>query len=130
MKTVIEEIVLIVFAIAVYVVVPAAIIAGWINWVKRRVPESRFSMFSLVAFGLATCSGLLALISLIYAHAIGGFAYYDPQLLRFYRWGAILSDMGVVLGIIGCWRRNPLRWYAPLCALGMSLFWGVAAMGE
>ena len=130
MKAVIEEIVLVVFAVAVYVVLPAAIIAGWIRWVRRRSPETRFSLLSLVAFGLATCSGVLAVISLLYAHAIGGFPYYDPRLLRFYRWGGILSDTGVVLGIIGCWRSNPLRWYAPFCALGMSVFWGAAAMGE
>jgi|SRR5579863_4897832 len=130
MKTVIEEIVLVVFAVAVDVVLPAAIIAGWIRWVRSRAPETPFSLLSLLAFGLATGSGLLALISLIYAHAIGGFPYYDPRLLRFYRWGGILSDVGLVLGIIGCWRRNPLRWYAPLCALGMSVFWVAAAMGE
>jgi hypothetical protein len=130
MKTVLEEIALMVFVIAVYVVLPVTIIGGWIRWLRHRAPETRFSLLSLVAFALATCSALLALISLIYAHAIDGFPYYDPRLLRFYRWGGILSDAGLVLGIIGCWRRNPLRWYAPLCALSMSVFWGAAAMGE
>jgi hypothetical protein len=130
MKTVLEETSVVAFVIAVYVVLPAASIGGWIRWVRRRAPETRFSLVSLVGFGLATCSALLALISLIYAHAIGGFPYYDPRLLRFYRWGGVLSDAGLILGIIGCWRRNSLRWYAPLCALGMSLFWGAAAMGE
>ena len=130
MKTFPEEIASAVFTIAVYVVLPIAIIGGWIRWVRRRAPETRFSLLSLVGFGLATGSALLALISLIYAHAIGGFPYYDPRLLRFYRWGGMLSDAGLVLGIIGCWRRSSLRWYAPLCALGMSVFWAVAAMGE
>jgi hypothetical protein len=130
MKTVLEETAVVAFVIAVYVVLPAAIIGGWIRWVRRRAPETRFSLVSLVGFSLSTCSALLALISLIYAHAIGGFPYYDPRLLRFYRWGGVLSDAGLILGIIGCWRRNSLRWYAPLCALGMSLFWGGAAMGE
>jgi hypothetical protein len=130
MKTVSEGIALVVFTIVVYVALPVAIIGGWIGWVRRRAPETRFSLLSLVAFSLATCSALLALISLIYAHAIGGFPYYDPRLLRFYRWGGILSDAGLVLGIIGCWRRSSLRWYAPLCALGIAVFWAVAAMGE
>jgi len=75
MKTVLEEIVLVVFVIAVYVALPAGIIAGWIGWVRSKAPETRFSLLSLLAFGLATCSGLLALISLIYAHAIGGFPF-------------------------------------------------------
>jgi hypothetical protein len=130
MKTVSEEIALVVFTVVIYVVLPVAIVGGWIRWVRRRAPETRFSLLSLVAFGLATCSALLALISLTYAHVIGGFPYYDPRLLRFYRWGGILSDAGLVLGIVGCWRRSSLRWYAPLCALGMSFFWAVAAMGE
>jgi hypothetical protein len=130
MKTVIEEIALIVFAIAVYVVLPAAIVVGWIRWVRGRAQETWLSRLSLLAFGLATCSGIVAMISLIYAHAIGGFPYYDPRLLRFYRWGGILADAGLVLGILGCWRRSPLRWYAPLCAMGMSVFWAAAAMGE
>jgi hypothetical protein len=124
MKTVFEEIVLVIFVIAVYVALPAGIIAGWIRWLRRRAPETRFSFLSLLAFGLATCSGLLALISLIYAHAIGGFPYYDPRLLRFYRWGSILADVGLVLGIIGCWRRNPLRWYAP------SVLWACLSFGS
>lgn len=130
MKTVAEEIAVIAFAIAVYAVLPAAIIFGWIRWVRRRAQETWLSRLSLLASGLATVSGLVALISVIYAHAIGGFPYYDPRLLRFYRWGGILADAGLVLGIIGCFRRNPLRWYAPLCALGVSVFWAAAAMGE
>jgi ABC-type nitrate/sulfonate/bicarbonate transport system permease component len=41
MKTVLEQIVLVVFVIAVYVALPAGIIAGWIRWVRRRAPETR-----------------------------------------------------------------------------------------
>jgi hypothetical protein len=130
MKIVIEEIALIVFVIAVYAVLPAAIVVAWIRWVRGKAPETWLSRSSLLALGLATCSGLLAMISLVYAHAIGGFPYDDPRLLRFYRWGGVLADAGFVLGIIGCWGRNPVRWYAPLCALGMSVFWVAAAMGE
>ena len=130
MKTVVEEIVFVIFVIAIYVALPAAMVVGWIRWVRGKAPETWLSRLSLLAFSLATFSGLLAVTSLIYAHLIGGFPYYDPRLLRFYRWGGILADAGLLLGIIGCWRRNPLRWYAPLCALGMSAFWGAAAMGE
>jgi hypothetical protein len=130
METVIEEVALIAFIVAVYVVLPAAIVLGWIRWVRGRTPETCLSWLSPAALGLATCSGLLAVISVVYAHAIGGFPYYDPRLLRFYRWGGMLADGGLLLGIVGCWRRNPLRWYAPLCSLGMSVFWVAAAMGE
>jgi len=130
MKTITERIALIAFAITLYAVLPASIILGWIRWARGKEQETWLSRLSLLAFGLATLSGLVALISVAYAHAIGGFPYYDPRLLRFYRWGGILADAGLVLGIIGCFRRNSLRWYAPLCALGMSAFWAAAAMGE
>jgi len=68
-------------------------------------------------FGTVTVA--LALGSLIYAHAIGGFPYYDPRLLRIYRWGTGLSLLGVVFGIGGVWRRSALRWHAPALSVGM-----------
>jgi hypothetical protein len=46
-----------------------------------------FSVLSLIGFTLASASGLLAVSSVLYAHAIGGFPFYDPRLLRIYRWG-------------------------------------------
>src|SRR5882762_5209053 len=130
MKSASEQVFLFVYAVGIYFALPLAIFAGWIRWVKRRTPPTLFSVLSLVAFGLATCSGLLAMSSVIYAHAIGGFHFYDPRLLRIYRWGGMLSLAGIVLGAVGCWRYSPLRWYAPLCAFGMFVFWGFAAMGE
>jgi hypothetical protein len=44
--------------------------------------------------------------------------------------GLRLSDRKTSVCVFGCWHRNPVRWYAPLCALGMSVFWVAAAMGE
>jgi hypothetical protein len=84
----------------------------------------------MIGFFLATCSALLAFGGLLYAHAIGGFPFYDPRLMRLHRWGARLSLAGIVLGIIGCFRRNTLRWYAPICSVGVFIFWFGAAMGE
>jgi uncharacterized BrkB/YihY/UPF0761 family membrane protein len=130
MKRSIEEVVLVAYVICVYFGLPVAIIAGWIHWAKRRGSVTLLSLFSVVAFGLATCSALIALSSLVYAHRIGGFPFYDPRLMRIYRWGGWLSLVAVVLGLIGCWRRGPLRWYAPICAAGMLIFWGWSAMGE
>jgi hypothetical membrane protein len=66
----------------------------------------------------------------LYAHAIVGFPFFDSRLMRLYRWGGQLSLAGIVLGIIGCFRRNTLRWYAPICAVGVFIFWFAAAMGE
>jgi uncharacterized BrkB/YihY/UPF0761 family membrane protein len=130
MKNAFEQVFLVVYAVGMYLILPLAILVGWVRWLHRRTLPSLFSVLSLLAFGLATCSALLALSSVIYAHFIGGFPFYDPRLLRIYRWGGSLSLGGMILGVVGCWRRSPLRWYAPLCSIGMSVFWAFAAMGE
>ena len=114
----------------IYLALPVAIVAGWIRWMRRRTSENPFSLLSLLGFGLSTCSALLAVGSVAFAHAIGGFPFYDPWLLRIYRWGSLLSLSGVVLGIVGICRRSPLRWYAPLCAAGTLAFWFFAASSE
>ena len=85
---------------------------------------------SLIGFSLATCSALLALGTVIYAGLIGGFSFHQPLLIRIFIWGGILSLSGIVLGLVGSWRRGPLRWYAPLCAFGMFVFWVLAALAE
>lgn len=97
---------------------------------RRTQPRSISVILSLIGFALATASGLLAVSSVVWAHAIGGFPYYDPRLLRMYRWGGLLSLSGLVLGIAGAWRPGPVRWLAPVCSLGTALFWFASAMGE
>jgi hypothetical protein len=123
-----ESIVLL-FVVGIYMALPVAMVLGWVRWVKRAQPRMLFSTLSLIGFALATASGLLAISSVLYAHAVG-FRFYDPLLLRIYRWGGLLSVAGIVFGVSGAWRSNSLRWYAPGCALGMLLFWVIAAAGE
>ena len=106
------------------------ILGGWIHWAKQPKSWMPFSVLSMSGFFLATCSALLAFGSLLYAHAIDGFPFYGALLMRIYHWGSWLSLAGFVLGIIGCFRRNTLRWYAPICSLGIFIFWFGAAMGE
>jgi hypothetical protein len=114
----------------VYIALPAVITWGWVRWWKRTQPRTPFSILSLIGFTLATASGLLAISAMLYARAVGGFPFYDPLLLRIYRWGALLSLSGIVFAVIGVWRPSPLRWHAPACAIGTLLFWFAAAMGE
>jgi hypothetical protein len=126
----VESIVMVLFAVGVYVGLPVLIIWGWARWFSRTQPRTLPSILSLIGFILATASGLLALASVLYAHAIGGFPYYDPRLLRIYAWGGLLSLSGIVFGIAGVWRPGPVRWLAPACSFGTLLFWFVSAMGE
>ncbi len=109
---------------------PPLLIWGWARWGKRRGPRTLFSMLSLAGFSLATLSALLAISTLIYGQVIGGFPFYDPRLLKIYRWGALISLVGIIFAIGGAWRSSPVRWHAPACTVGMLLFWIMAAEGE
>jgi hypothetical protein len=130
MHRVAELTVFILFALGIYLALPAAMILGWVRWMKWRQPQTLSSILSLIGFTLATASGLLAISLIVYSLTIGGFAYYAPLLLRIYAWGGVLSLAGIVFAISGVWRPNPLRWYAPSCAVGMLKFWLIIASGE
>ena len=127
---VIESVVVVLFTVGFYVGLPALMMWGWARWFRRTQPRSLPSILSLIGLTLATASGLLAVSSVMYAHAIGGFPFYDPRLLRIYRWGGLLSLSGLVFGIAGVWRPSPVRWLAPVCSFGTLLFWFASAMGE
>jgi len=113
-----------------YLLAPVMLIWGWIRWLRRREEIGPPFVLSLIGFILSTVSGLLAICSIVYALAIHGFPYYDPHLLRIFRWGGLLSLAGIVLGLTGTSRPNALRWQAPLAGLGMLAFWTMAASGE
>jgi hypothetical protein len=83
--------------------------------------------FALAAASLAGISVILWVTSIVWAQKIGGFGYFDPVLLRFYRWGALTGLAGLVAGFGG---TGKLRW--PSCALAtiMTLLWLMAATGE
>jgi len=84
----------------------------------------------VIGFTLATLSGVLAISSVVYAHAIGGFPFYDPLLMKIYGLGAVLSLAGILFSLSGIWRPSVLRWHAPVCSVGTLLFWFFSAMGE
>jgi hypothetical protein len=115
---------------AAYLIAPVMLIWGWVRWFKRREAIDRPFFLALIGFILSTASALLAIASVAYAGSIHGFSYYDPRLLRIYRWGGLLSLGGMVLGFTGSSRPNSLRWQAPLAGLGMLAFWLIAAESE
>ncbi|MBB5345271.1 hypothetical protein HDF10_003262 [Edaphobacter lichenicola] len=122
-----QTIIFFVYAVSIYIALPMAFVIGWIRFGKVREPLNLTSVITLCGFVLGSSSALLAISSLYYGH-FHNFRYYDPSLLRIYRWGTLLSLLALILSIAGARRGNALRWYAPLCALGMLIFWlGTAA---
>lgn len=115
---------------AAYLLAPIMLIWGWIRWLRKREPVDRPFYLAFIGFILSTASALLAIGSIAYAHSIHGFPYYDPRLLRIYRWGGLLSLGGMILGFTGSSRPNSLRWQAPLAGVVMLAFWIIAAEGE
>jgi len=118
------------YVVCIYIALPAAMVWGWVRWARRTQTRTFCSILSLIGFTLATASALLAISAVLYARAIGGFPFYDPLLLRIFRWGGLLSLSGIAFAIIGGWGPGPLRWHAPACAVGTLVFWVGAAAGE
>jgi len=119
-----------ILGLSIYIALPVGIVWGWFRWARGGQQLTLSSILSLVGFTCATAAAMLASGSLAYAHAIGGFPFFDPLLLRIYRLGGSLSLAGVAFALGGIWRHSLLRWHASFCSVGMLLFWLAAAMGE
>jgi hypothetical protein len=116
--------------IGTYAITPALLIWGWMRWARNAKPQTLLSRFSLTSFILATLSAVLALSTHVYASATGGFPYYDRHLLLIYAIGIVVSLIALISGVAGMWWRSPVRWHAPLCSLGMLVFWILAVRSE
>jgi hypothetical protein len=88
-----------------------------------------FSILSLIGFSLKTTSAILGMLTIAFAQ-LHHFEFYDPLLLRIFRWGILLSLAGIPFSIAGVWRASSLRWLAPACSIGTLAFWILAAAGE
>lgn len=126
-----EDVPIVVFFVVVYGGLPVLLVWGWWRWARGRDQQRHIaSVLSLAGFTTATSSSLLGFGSIVYARAIGGFPFYDPLLLRIYRWGALLSLAGIALSIAGVKRPGVLRWHALALSLWALFFWVLTAAGE
>jgi hypothetical protein len=87
-----------------YLLAPAILIWGWFRWAQREHTGGPFFL-SFFGFILSTASALLVVFTITYAVVIHSFAYYDPWLLRIFRWGALMSLSGIVLALTGIGRQ-------------------------
>jgi hypothetical protein len=115
--------------VAAILATPVLIIWGWIRWSQTTIPRTIPSTLSFIGFCLATASALLGLFAALYARFIHRFPFYDPALMKIYACGSLLSLAAVLFAVGGVWRKGPVRWHAPACAIGTLLFW-IAAMSH
>lgn len=99
----------------------------WLHNAPRIVEPAWRSYVAIVAMSFAGVSALLWVVSLVWARLIGGFPFYDPVLLRFYRWGFLTSALGLFVSLVG---KGKLRWPTTGLSLLMSMLWLMAAAGE
>jgi hypothetical protein len=116
--------------VATYVALPSLTIWGWARWSRKKKPQNTVAIFSLAGLLLATVSVLLAISSILYSMATGGFAYHAPALMSIFGWGSWISIAALALALVGIWRASPIRWHALACSLGALLFWFGAGMAE
>ena len=115
--------------VAGYLVAPIMLVWGWARWAVQPRTRTVPSFLSLIALIFSTASALLAICTTAYA-LVRPFRFYDPLLLRIYRWGILLSLAGIIFGICGLWRHSSLRWHAPTSAVATLAFWIVTASME
>ncbi len=118
------------FGIFAFVMTPFVTIWGWVRWARREKQWTIPAVLSLIGFALAAGSALLAAALSFWGHAIGGFPFYDPRLMRIYAWGLLLSLSALFLALGGIWRLNSIRWHALFCSFGMLVYWFALAGSE
>src|SRR5438105_912834 len=99
MKQSLDVLAVILFFTVIYVGTPVSMILGWRQWWKLKQRPTVLPSLSLIGLVFGSASVFLAASSLFYSMIIGGFPYYDPRLLRIYRWGFVLSMSGIVFAI-------------------------------
>jgi hypothetical protein len=129
MSMYLEPILFFLTVLSLYVALPAAIVWGWVRWIRGPRKGTVSAAFSLIGFAFATMAGLLV-IGAVVAGGPKGYQFYDPRLMRIFAVGIVLSLAGITFGMCGVWRGNPLRWLAPTCSLGMLAFWLLMAAME
>lgn len=112
--------------------IPASLITmlvGWIRWFRDPHEPGIFPKLSLIGMFLtsATVFGLLAFT--VYAGIFGVRSSVHYELLvSVYKFFAPLCVLGLLFGIVGVWRRSPLRWLAPACAFCTACVWFIGAL--
>ena len=121
---------LIALYVAGWVLIPVTLawtLARWFRSSPRfEMPKWR-SRLAFVAFMIGGLSAALYVLLILWALLRGGFAYYDPALLRSYGIGLLLGLAGFALSLPA---KGKLRWPACAISAAMMFMWLVAASME
>lgn len=96
---------------------------GWISWCRKTpwVPKPKWrTIVATVAFLAGTTSFGLIVGLVVYSTLSGGLRFYDPVLVSFVRWGAMLSFLGLCLTLAG---KGGLRIHALVGNLSTLAIW-------
>jgi hypothetical protein len=106
-----------------FIAAPVCLLWGWIRWAHHRQLPSFLAKLSFIAFLLATASTILVIVSMIYTRTSDAFLFFDTTYYHFIIAGYWLSGVGLVLTLVGIWRKGPVRVHALICTLGTLLYW-------
>ena len=107
----------------------ATMLVGWIKWFRRPHQPGIFPTLSFIGMCLTSATILGLLSFAIYAKTFGVmFSVHYGLLVRIYKFLAPLCVLGFLFGLVGAWRRSPLRWFAPACAFFTACVWLIGAV--
>jgi hypothetical protein len=121
----IRPIVSLILAVVLYCGLPAAMVWGWVRWIRGKQARTVSSVLSLLGLAFATTSALLVGASVWYGRSIGfDFSLRESLPLALMDWaGACLSLAATAAAVGGLRRPNLVRWHSLLVALGMLVLW-------
>ena len=108
---------------------PILLTGGWARWSKNSRLYTASAEWSFAGFVAATVSAALVIITILVA-LVRPLPINHPLSLFTYATALLLSIMGVGAALAGIWKSGPLRWHAPLCAGGTTVFWFMIVIGQ
>jgi hypothetical protein len=104
-------------------------LVGWVQWIQEPRQAGSFSKLSFVGMFLSSATVFSLLAFAIYAVIFGVRSSVHYELLvSLYKSLAPVCVLGFLFGLVGTWRRSPLRWYAPACAFFTGCVWLIGAL--
>jgi hypothetical protein len=104
-------------------------VVGWTKWFEEPRQAGISPDYSFIGMLLSSATVLGLFVFGFYAAIFGiRFSAHYDLLVGIYKFLAPLCAFGLLFGLVGVRRRNPLRWYASSCAFFTACLWLVGAV--